>query len=192
MPLILPSLLDRLVDDIPANEWEVVRMLEDKVKRDLETLMNTRAFANFGQCAAATLSDRAVQRLTDLELDCMSNPLEEDFPEVAASVINYGIQDYAGLLRNELNIREVVKMIEDAILKFEPRIVPGTLEILPDCERDAADKVFDNLPAELKNRFFEKGAFEFIIKGTICATPIPIDFRYTTEMSLSTGRVKVR
>lgn len=191
MPLILPSLLDRLIDDVPTNEWDVIGMLKDKVKRDLEILMNSRALTSFGKCALTSLSDRTLQRMKPSELTCISTPLEDDYPEVATSVVNYGIQDYTGLLRNEFNIREVVKMIENAILTFEPRIVPSTLEILPDCERDAADKLFDDLPIELKNNFFEKGAFEFIIKGAICATPIPIDFRYTTEMSLSTGKIKI-
>lgn len=164
MPLILPSLYDRLTDNTPDTEWEVIEMLEEKVKRDLERLLNTRTMS-------------------------MNKQNKSEHPEVASSVINYGIDDYAGLVRNDLNLRNVTQIIKDAILTYEPRIIPQTLEVIPDIERNMEDRVFSDLPKEYKQKILSKGAFEFIIRGTICANEIPVDFH--TKINIADGRLQI-
>jgi type VI secretion system protein ImpF len=164
MPLILPSLLDRLTDSMPSSDWEVVEALEKNIKRDLALLLNSRKLES---C------------LHDLTA----------YPEVKTSVLNYGIEEYAGLIRNDVNIYKVTEMIKQAVLFFEPRIVPETLQVIADCNQEASQKKFSELPKELKQKIYEKGAFEFIIRGEICLTKAPIDFH--TQMNLSTGHIDV-
>jgi type VI secretion system protein ImpF len=164
MPLILPSLFDRLTDSVPTTDWEVAEVLERSIKRDLEQLLNSR-------------------KLESCEHDL------SPYPEVQTSVLNYGIDEYAGLIRNDVNIYKVTEMIRQAIIQFEPRIIPSTIEVVADCNQDESQKVFSDLPKDLKNKIFEKGAFEFIIRGVVCMTEAPIDFH--TQMSLSSGRIKV-
>ncbi len=164
MPLILPSLFDRLTNTTPATDWEIAEELEKNIKRDLEQLLNSRKLES---C------------LHDLE----------PYPEVQTSVLNYGIDEYAGLIRNDVNIYKVTEMIRQAILVFEPRIIPETLEVIADCDQDESQKVFSDLPKALKQQIYDKGAFEFIIRGVICMTEAPIDFH--TQMSLSTGYIDI-
>ncbi len=164
MPLILPSLFDRLTDSVPTTDWEVAEVLERSIKRDLEQLLNSR-------------------KLESCEHDL------SPYPEVRTSVLNYGIDEYAGLIRNDVNIYKVTEMIRQAIIQFEPRIIPSTIEVIADCNQDESQKIFSDLPKDLKNKIFEKGAFEFIIRGVVCMTEAPIDFH--TQMSLSNGRIKV-
>lgn len=164
MPLTLPSLFDRLTDSIPSSDWEIIETLENSIKRDLEFLLNSRKLES---C------------LHDLTL----------YPEVASSVLNYGIEEYAGLIRNDINIYKVTEMVQEAVLLFEPRIVPETLQVIADCNQEESQKVFGDLPKELKQKIYEKGAFEFIIRGEVCLTKAPIDFH--TQMNLSTGHINV-
>lgn len=163
MSFILPSLFDRLTGNSPVSEWEVAGALEHSVKRDLEVLLNSRT----------------LESSEDISL----------YPEVAKSVTNYGIQEYAGLVRNDLNIREVTDMIRYAILTFEPRISPKTLEVISNCELEDSQKKFSELPKEVKQKIFSKGAFEFTIRGSICATEAPIDFH--TKLALNTGKISI-
>ena len=164
MPLILPSLFDRITDSIPSSDWEVAEALEKNIKRDLEQLLNSRKLES---C------------LHDLS----------PYPEVQTSVLNYGIDEYAGLIRNDVNIYKVQEMIRHAIILFEPRIIPSSIEVIADCDQDDSKKIFSELPKDLKQKIYDKGAFEFIIRGTICMTEAPIDFH--TQMNLANGRIKV-
>ena len=166
MSFILPSLFDRLTEKVPPEQWKAEEMLEKKVQRDLEALLNTKT-------------------LESIESDI------GNYHEAQQSVINYGITDYAGLLRNELNIQSAMKLIERAILTFEPRIIARTLEIIPDSLLQGNEKNFSDLPVDIKNKLFEKGAFEFTIRGQICADERPINFECNTNMSFLTGDISV-
>ena len=115
MPLILPSLFDRITDSIPSSDWEVAEALEKNIKRDLEQLLNSRKLES---C------------LHDLS----------PYPEVQTSVLNYGIDEYAGLIRNDVNIYKVQEMIRQAIILFEPRIIPSSIEVIADCDQDDSKK----------------------------------------------------
>jgi type VI secretion system protein ImpF len=164
MPLVLPSLFDRLTDAIPITDWEIAETLERSIKRDLEQLLNSR-------------------KLESCEHDL------SPYPEVQSSVLNYGIDEYAGLIRNDINIYKVTEMIRQAIIQFEPRIIPNTIEVIADCNQEESQKLFNDLPKDLKQQIKEKGAFEFIIRGVICITDAPIDFY--TQINLSNGRIEV-
>lgn len=164
MTQILPSLFDRLTTKNPSQKTRVEGIIEESIKRDLKLLLNSRKLESI---------------IDDMSL----------YPEVATSVVNYGIEEYAGLVRNDINIHKVTEMIRTAILLFEPRIIPETLEVIADYELDEAQKKFNDLPHDLKQKIKEKGAFEFIIRGTICTTETPINFH--TELNLSNGRIDV-
>jgi len=101
---IVPSLLDRLLDDEPGatresppHRMDDVRALKRSVARDLEMLLNTRQEA---------LSE-----------------LPESLEEVRRSLVVYGLPDFtdASLMspRDRMRIR---RALEDAIAVFEPRL----------------------------------------------------------------------
>ncbi len=111
-PNIVPSLLDRLLDDQPdlsreplGTRSQTVRQLESSVARDLEAMLNTRREA---------LED-----------------LPEDFKEVNRSLINYGLPDFTSYsLLGEKDRARIRRTLEDTIATFEPRLqrVRVTLE----------------------------------------------------------------
>lgn len=109
---IVPSILDRLLDDAPGVSQEPVsgrfqsaRELERAVARDLEALLNTR--------------QEALEELPG------------EFKEVNRSLIVYGLPDFTSLsLMNPDDRKRILRAVEQAIAEFEPRLqrVRVTLE----------------------------------------------------------------
>jgi len=102
---IVPSILDRLLDDEPEISTEPastriknLRSLERSVARDLEALLNSRQ---------ETLQE-----------------LPSEFKEVSRSLLTYGLPDFTSfsLLTQEDRLR-IRRSVEDAINRFEPRLL---------------------------------------------------------------------
>jgi type VI secretion system protein ImpF len=113
---LVPSVLDRLLDDEPENAREspksrhqVLRELKQSVRRDLENLLNTRW--------------RCVRFPPDLD------HLEE-------SLVNYGIPDFTGANFGSAESREQLRQIvEQVIRRFEPRFKTVRVQLLPNADR---------------------------------------------------------
>jgi type VI secretion system protein ImpF len=151
---LFPSLLDRLTDDNPDQKTESrerrifsVQKLREAVMRDLAWLLNT--------CYLAAVEDL------------------DDYPLVAKSVINYGIPDLTGKTVSGLEIVDVQRMLRQAILNFEPRILAKTLEVRGQKSDDASTT----------------NALAFEIEGELWARPIPERLFLRTELDLETGTV---
>lgn len=102
---IVPSVLDRLLDDEPEVSQEPatsrigdVRALERAVARDVEALLNSR--------------QETLQELSD------------EFIEVNRSLIIYGLPDLTSLsLLNQDDRNRIRRAVEQAITIFEPRLL---------------------------------------------------------------------
>jgi type VI secretion system protein ImpF len=101
---LLPSVLDRLLDDEPdvqhellAHRFQNVRQLRMAVTRDLEALLNTRQEA---------LHD-----------------LPAEFVEVRRSLLTYGLPDFTTLtLLSQSDRNRMRRALEQVIATFEPRL----------------------------------------------------------------------
>lgn len=100
--LLLPSVFDRLLDYEPENRNETVRdrsqLLRDlkvSVRRDLESLLNTRIHITY---------------------------IPSDLVHLESSLVNYGIPDFGSTILESPNSMEAIrKKIQDAIQNFETR-----------------------------------------------------------------------
>src|SRR5689334_22069931 len=111
-----PALLDRLLDDAPLEKTEsreervITRArLRACVLRDLGWLFNTTAPSGSVEVGDET---------RDLS----------DWPYLRQSVLNYGLPALSGRLVSGLDLTELEHAMRDAILAFEPRILPDTLQ----------------------------------------------------------------
>ncbi len=152
-----PALLDRLTDDDPFHreEAEERRMmtksqLRQAVLRDLGWLFN------------------AVQPL---------GRLMETHPHVGDSVLNFGLPALSGQLASKVDVSLLEKTIRQAILRFEPRILPESLEV----RALEASSVLDT-----------HNVIEFDIRGHLWAQPVPLEILLRTQMDLEAGQVEVR
>ncbi|MFQ5506817.1 MAG: type VI secretion system baseplate subunit TssE [Planctomycetota bacterium] len=150
-----PSLLDRLADDAPTEQRESrdkrvlsIQRLRECVLRDLGWLFNTSNL-------------QAVQ-----ELDA----------RVAGSVLNYGMPDLSGCTSSSLDVSVLERMMRQAILDFEPRILPRTLRV----------------NAVVADEQMNRNALTFEIEGELWAQPLPLKLLLTTEIDLESGDVAIK
>ena len=106
-----PALLDRLTDDTPQRaaeapgaQWIGTERLRAAVLRDLAWLLNTR---------------NAEDGFVDWSA----------FAHAQASVLNYGMRPLVGKPMSGVERMSVEASIRDAILRFEPRIAPDSVEV---------------------------------------------------------------
>ena len=151
-----PSLLDRLTDLHPERSRETTddvcvneAQLREQVRRDLSWLFNTT------QLAAGT----------DLT----------PYPQVQRSILNYGIVDLTGQLLSSINPEQLEKSVRAALLSYEPRLLPGSLEI----------------SAKLGKNPFGTAALVVEVKADLHADPLPLALHVRTEIDVETGRVTI-
>ena len=153
-----PALLDRLIDEAPENKSEssdhkvISRSrLREIVLRDLGWLVN------------------ATGPLNDVD--------ERRFPEVRRSVLNFGMPCLSGKLVSHVELFEMEQALRQAIINFEPRILPGTVNVTG---RQPADELGHH------------NILQFEISGQLWAQPYPIELLLRTDVDLETGMVEVQ
>ena len=113
------SVLDRLLDDEPKNREEAlltraqtIRILKDALRRDLEWLLNTRAFPE---------------------------PIEQEFEETGSSVLTYGLPDFSSYPAGSVQTKARLELaLKRALEMFEPRLFGVTVTALD--ARESKDK----------------------------------------------------
>lgn len=152
-----PALLDRLADDRPGERAEAEdrrvmsrEQLRQAVLRDLASVFN------------------AVQPL---------GAEAEPYPLLAESVLNYGLPPLAGHLASTMDIGVLEGWIRQAIVRFEPRILPDTLEV----HALEATSILDT-----------HNVIEFEIRGQLWSHPVPLEILLRTQLDLEAGQVVVR
>ena len=152
-----PALLDRLTDDEPGKKLE---------SRDARVFSKSRL-------RQAVLRDLAwLFNATQLESvdDLTRTPL------VRRSVLNFGLPALSGRAASSLDVSDLAKAIRDAILTFEPRILPSTLQIKTLVESGQLD---------------HHNVIGVEIRAHLWAQPVPLEFLVRTEFDLETGNVMV-
>jgi len=152
-----PALLDRLTDESPLsrNEADDRRVmsktqLRQAIQRDLGWLFN------------------AVQPL---------GKMAELYPVLADCVLNFGLPPLSGQLASKIDISILERSIRNAILRFEPRILPESLVV----RGLEASSVLDT-----------HNMIEFEIRGHMWAQPVPMEILLRTQVDLEAGQVEVR
>ena len=151
-----PSLLDRLVDHAPGEKRES----DDKRTLTRQALR------------AAVLRDLAwLFNATGQALD------ERRFPHAARSVLNYGLPMLSGQFTSSIQRVSMEQALKNAIVQFEPRILPRTLEV---------ELIMEGSSLESHN------CIGLLIKGMLWAQPVPLEFLLRSRIDLEEGRVEVQ
>ena len=152
-----PALLDRLTDHDPTRKVEARdervlsrAQLRASVLRDLSWLFNSTNLAS--------------------SVDLSAHPL------AAQSTLNYGLTALAGNPVASLEFAEVEQILKDAILRFEPRILPQTLTVR-------------GIPA--KDAMGHHNILSLEITGELWAQPYPVELLIKTDMDLESGEIRL-
>lgn len=110
---LIPSLIDRLIDDTPIEQsisprsftW---RDMRQSVRRDLENLLNAKlTWTVWPKC----------------------------YSELDRSLMAYGLPDFSAMpLSNKEGRQELCRIIEQTIIKFEPRFADVAVTVVGDTE----------------------------------------------------------
>ena len=152
-----PALLDRLTDDEPDKKQEAP---------EARVLSKTRMRQSVLRDLAWLFNATRLEAVIDLSA----------LPAVRRSVVNYGLPSLSGRTASSLDLSDLARAVREAILLFEPRILPGTLQI-----RTLLDA------GELDHH----NVIGVEIHGELWAQPVPLEFLIRTEFDLETGKVQV-
>lgn len=151
-----PSLLDRLVDHAPHERREG----DDKRTLTRQALR------------AAVLRDLAwLFNATGQAVD------ERRHPHAARSVLNYGLPMLSGQFTSSIQRVSMEQALKTAIVQFEPRILPRTLEVELVMEGSALDS---------------HNCIGLQIRGMLWAQPVPLEFLLRSRIDLEEGRIEVQ
>jgi type VI secretion system protein ImpF len=152
-----PSLLDRLIDDDPASKVEspdktslTKQALRQAVLRDLGWLLNATGHSKLFS--------------------------EKEHPHTSRSVLNYGLPTLSGQFSSSMQRESMEQALKQAILNYEPRILPKTLEI---------EVVLEGYVMDSHNRV------GLMIRGMLWAQPVPLEFMLRSRIDLEEGRFLV-
>lgn len=153
---LLPCLLDRLADHAPDQRSETVgfknysvKQLRESVLRDLSWLFNAT-------------SNKFISE-NDINI------------EIQNSVLNYGMPALSGSFVSGISISELKQQIRQAIVTFEPRIIPDSVQVI----------------AINESKGGEHNQVSFNIKAQLWAQPLPIELLIKSEIDLETGETSV-
>lgn len=152
-----PALLDRLSDDEPGTRQETRERrvmsksrLRQAVLRDLAWLFNATRFETGAQFAR--------------------------MPYVRRSVVNFGLPALSGRSLSALDLAALERAIRQAIVDFEPRLLPDTLQVAALTETGDLDR---------------HNVVGVEIRGQMWAQPVPLELLVRTEIDLETGKVEI-
>ena len=152
-----PALLDRLTDDEPEKKLEPREhrvlsksRLRQAVLRDLAWLFNT----------------------TKIE----SGVAMARWPFARRSVINFGLPALSGQTASRIEVQDLERDIRQAILDFEPRILPESLHVKAVVDLGSLD---------------HHNVIGIQIHGHLWAQPVPLELLIRTEIDLETGKVQI-
>jgi type VI secretion system protein ImpF len=163
-----PALLDRLTDDQPDKSLETRErrvmskaQLKQAVLRDLAWLFNASRVER-----THNPTDPRLPAGVDLS----------DAPEARRSVVNYGLPPLSGRAALSMDVVELERAIRQAIMDFEPRILPATLRVKAIVAASAID---------------HHNVIGVEIQGQLWSQPVPLELLVRTEIDLETGKVEI-
>ncbi len=150
-------MLDRLTDEEPGTRQEAREQrvmskarLRQAVLRDLAWLFNATRIESAEQLAK--------------------------LPHVRRSVVNFGLPPLSGRALSSLDLSDLEGAIRQAIVDFEPRLLPATLQVTALVEQ--GDIARHNV-------------IGVEIRGQLWAQPVPLELLVRTEIDLETGKVQI-
>jgi type VI secretion system protein ImpF len=151
-----PALLDRLTDEEPDKKLEPREdrvmsksRMRQAVLRDLAWLFNSTRLERGLDAARA--------------------------PHARRSVLAFGLPPLSGSTASSLEVPDLERAIRQAIIEFEPRILPATLRV----------KALEIDHVEHHN------VIGVEIHGELWAQPVPLELLVRTEIDLETGQVEI-
>jgi type VI secretion system protein ImpF len=154
----LPCFLERLTDNEPNEKildkenyyFYSIKNLKKYILKDVANLLNSKS----------KISEEKLKK----------------YPELANSVINYGLDDKCGTSYYNVDISLLAEVIKEAIIRFEPRI---------DSERLIVEII------ETTNKDRSRSTYGVVIKGLLNVASITEELLIKSEIDIENGNIKI-
>ena len=170
---LTPTLFDKLVADLEISGLRDTSAETPEVARENFRHYAVPRLERFNEAALrATIRRELAWLLNTTNLGSVEDL--EPYPEVAQSVLNYGLSDLAGKPLTRRMLLERAREIRRAIRLFEPRLDGNSVTVEPGAPEEASN------------------AITFIITGDITAAAQAMPVKFRTEVDPETVSVDVR
>jgi type VI secretion system protein ImpF len=160
---------------------EAHRAGDSKRKMDLRDETGERVIAGRRALGRAPITEAALRREVGRDLENLLNTIQlastQDLSaheEVRHSIINFGIPDIVHRSYDEFSVADIKDEVLQALIDFEPRMVPGSIEV-------ARDAVAD--PAALKVRFS--------IRADLFCEPVNTSAEFVADVDVGAGKIAI-
>lgn len=154
---LMPTLFDRLFDDAPSQQSE---------HPDAYSINRKKMLAIIQRDLAYLLNTVNTEDIFD----------KETYQAIQHSTINYGIAPLSGSYLSTHQWRKIERCIRQAILHFEPRLIPEALRIVPHIKEDTEHHY---------------NILSFSIHGLVHMNPYPMEFLMKSAIDLENNRLSV-
>jgi type VI secretion system protein ImpF len=171
-PRINPTLFDKLVADL---DMDGLREKAESAQPEQSSLRfySVPKIERFNEAALRTTVLRELNWI--LNTTCLSSVEDlSPYPEVATSVLNYGVPDMAGKLLERRAVQTRAREIRDAIRRFEPRIDPQRLDV------------------SAATTSAKPNAVTFVIRGDVTSAVKALPVEFKTDVEVDTGAATLR
>ena len=168
-----PTIFDKLVADNSITGMRGGELEELDEKSPINQYFSPPQLERFNEAALrATVRREIGWILNTTNLDAAIDL--EAYPQVASSVLNYGVPDLAGKALTGRLVLQRARDIRAALLAFEPRIEPATLEV------------------EVSERVERENSITFVIKADVRSAVRAIPIKFRTDLEVETAEVMIR
>lgn len=94
-----------------------------------------------------------------------------DVPHVAGSIVNYGFRDLSSLGARELNTPAVVETLRRSLLRFEPRLIPASLDV------------------QIRDGDGRNHHLAVVVSAELMGDPVDVPLDFDAEVDLGAGKM---
>jgi type VI secretion system protein ImpF len=172
---INPTLFDKLVADLDIDG------LRDDPKIEAGQVSRASTLRLYPIMKLERFNESALRATVLRELNWILNTTHlgsvqnlKAYPEVATSVLNYGVPDMAGKLLQRGAIQARAREIKEGIRRYEPRIAPRRLEVT------------------VATTAAKPNAVTFVIRADVTSAVKALPVEFKTDVEIDTGSATLR
>lgn len=152
-----------------------------KVRIDERDENGDRVIAGRRAAGRFAVTEADLQRAVSRDIEVLMNTVNlaasidlHDQPEVGRSILNFGFPDVVHRTIDEITVDDIRHEIAAALVTFEPRLLPGSIDV----KRDTG---IDKL--ELKIRF--------VVRADLNCDPLNVPVEFTADLERDTGKIVI-
>jgi type VI secretion system protein ImpF len=173
-----PSKSDRLSPPLMFAFREAHREKDARKQIDLRDESGVRILAG-RRTIRGSITESQLRAQLAIDLTALMNTVNlhttldlAPFPDVRVSILNFGIPEISNRTIDEYRTADIVTEIETALLTYEPRLIPNTIQV-------ARDETIDESTLGIR----------FIVTGEMACDPVAVPVHFVADLEIDTGKV---